>query len=476
MAAPDNFQLATTAIQNGNLHLFQDIPDKLEHQERLYFFKAKDTQGNILLHAAVSAKRVEITKVILDAVSGLSTVRSTCGKVKHVLRLAKEWQNEPNVVMLLEQRDNEGRTPLHICALQRDAEMLRLLLHSVGSTQTLEDLLLIRDKQNFSVLHSAAKVGYVKVIQNLFSFATNLNIGMLLVENKKDEQTPLHCAISHGNMELFKYLLSLLSKEQAEQIICGTFANQLKMPKLVECALSGCTWQSLDNLSNVLDLCYTRHAQTTFFKIKDENGNTLLHHMGYRYCLVEEIVKLILRYIDVADRATIIRSMNNIGHTVLHTFVYIREGALLISAVFGKDRVENMIQCLNTFSNEGTSALWRVALTVAPYSRRTPDELGAKLGAFFSRFDLGDAMIMLLFYFQHSVHASKFLEVVFSCYFSKLPKSVPADHHKHIDKFKDLIGRLYRSEKGENNEPTILRILDILTLVLHTGLFIRSFI
>ena len=211
MAAPDNFQLAMTAIQNGNLHLFQDIPDKLEHQERLNFFKAKDTQGNILLHAAVSAKRVEITKVILDAVSGLSTVRSTCGKVKHVLRLAKEWQNEPNVVMLLEQRDNEGRTPLHICALQRDAEMLRLLLHSVGSTQTLEDLLLIRDKQNFSVLHSAAKVGYVKVIQNLFSFATNLNIGMLLVENKKDEQTPLHCAISHGNMELFKYLLSLLS-------------------------------------------------------------------------------------------------------------------------------------------------------------------------------------------------------------------------------------------------------------------------
>ena len=84
-------------------------------------------------------------------------------------------------------------------------------------------------------------------------------------------------------------------------------------------------------------------------------------------------------------------------------------------------------------------------------------------------------MIMLLFYFQHSVHASKFLEVVFSCYFSKLPKSVPADHHKHIDKFKDLIGRLYRSEKGENNEPTILRILDILTLVLHTGLFIRIF-
>ena len=184
----------------------------------------------------------------------------------------------------------------------------------------LEDLLMLRDQKNFSVLHSAAKVEGVKFVRTLFDLATNLNLEKLLIENKKDEQTPLHCAISHRNMELFKYYLTLLSEEQAEKIVCGTFADQLKMPKLVVCALNGCTQQSMDNLSNVLDLCYTRHAQTTFFKIKDKNGNTLLHHMGYGCYLVEEIVKLILRYIDVSDRATIIRSMNNIGHTVLHTF------------------------------------------------------------------------------------------------------------------------------------------------------------
>ena len=57
----DNFELATAAIQDGNLYQFQDITDKLEHQARLHFLKAKDTQGKTLLHAAVSAKRVEIT-------------------------------------------------------------------------------------------------------------------------------------------------------------------------------------------------------------------------------------------------------------------------------------------------------------------------------------------------------------------------------------------------------------------------------
>ena len=93
------------------------------------------------------------------------------------------------------------------------------------------------------------------------------------------------------------------------------------MPKLVECALKGCTWQSLDNLSNVSDLCYTRHTQTTFFKIKDTNGNTLLHKIGNRSYFVKEMVKLILRYIDVDDRATVISSLNKIGHTVVHTFV-----------------------------------------------------------------------------------------------------------------------------------------------------------
>ena len=225
--------------------------------------------------------------------------------------------------------------------------------------------------------------------------------------------------------------MSLLSKEQAEKIICGTFTDQLKMPQLVECALKGCTRQSLDNLSNVLDLCYTRHVQATFFKIQDMNGNTLLHKMGYRYYFVKEMVKLILRYIDVDDRATIISTRNKIGHTVVHTFVYLDDGPQLINAVFGKDRVENMIKCLNNFSNEGTSALWRVALTAATKLFGGSPELGA----LFSRFDLGDAMIMLLFYFQHSVHAPKFLEAVINCYFSKLPKSVPADHCKHIGTF-----------------------------------------
>ena len=150
---------------------------------------------------------------------------------------------------------------------------------------------------------------------------------------------------------------------------------------------------------------------------------------------------------------------------MVHTFVYLHDGPQLINAVFGKDRVENMIKCLNTFSNEGTSALWRVALTAATRF------FAPELVELFSRFDLGDAIIMLLFYFQHSVHAPKFLEAVINCYFSKLPKSVPVDHRKHIDTFKDLIGQLYSSDRGKNNEPTILCILDILKLVLNTGLF-----
>ena len=112
MATPDNFQLATAAIQDGDLHQFQDITDKLEHQERLNFFKAKDTQGNTLLHAAVSAKRVEITCVILNAVSGLATVKSAFGE-------SKEWQNAPNVVMLLEQRDDRVYTTAYICSSRR---------------------------------------------------------------------------------------------------------------------------------------------------------------------------------------------------------------------------------------------------------------------------------------------------------------------------------------------------------------------
>ena len=86
--------------------------------------------------------------------SGLSRARSSFGE-------SKELQNAPNVVMLLEQRDYEGRTPLHICALQGDAEISSLLLHSVGSTETLEELFMIRDKKEFSVLHSTAKVGCV---------------------------------------------------------------------------------------------------------------------------------------------------------------------------------------------------------------------------------------------------------------------------------------------------------------------------
>lgn len=458
----DRFKESVDALTRKDTHQFTQIIESLHDHEKLLLFCATDSAGNTLLHLAVNRRNEEITSYIISAALSLwgRKDKKDCANEKSD---GSDISNQHILVKLIELQNNEGNTPLHLSANNGNTTLLRLLLPSVGNLSTLKDPFILRNNKDLSPLHISAEKGDKEFMQMVFKFRNKegqcLDVDELLIQNRKGRATPLHCAVRRGKVVLFRFLLGLLNSEQAEKILRTAYADERRLPGLVDCAIADHS-RNTDTLMAILDL-YPRHAQTTFLNIKDCNGNTMLHKLGYAFCLVDPLVKLVSKYIVPEDIVESISSRNKIGHSVVHTFGYLQQGWRFIDAVFHRESVETMIECLNTFSNEGTSPFRRLLLEAYGFKNRLSNVL--------ARYGMTDIMMMLVMYEKpYSNENLAIMWAVLECFFEN-SQLLPSNQQPLVERSKVLIRQYYDITPNDTHSSVLVQLLDQLKLIVESG-------
>merc|ERR1740128_811356 len=175
-----------------------------EMREAYKLLSSLDDDGNNVLHSGV--------------------VRGDLELVEHVLELADRLE----IKHMVEERNSEGHTPLHLAIINRDQHALRLLvkagaslstkdragnssLHLAIPTRSLSVLVFILNShinasipnnQGLFPLHMAVKAGWMEGVAGLVKGGEEVDAVELLAG-----RTPLHLALELGNIPVAKLLI-----------------------------------------------------------------------------------------------------------------------------------------------------------------------------------------------------------------------------------------------------------------------------
>jgi len=192
------------------------------------FIEAKNRFGETALYLAVGFKFLSTIAILLDAGSTVDTADCngkpllhntiSLGSEKSFIQtvLAKEsaaetrrrpvHMKEPASLMEvfrfllgkgvnIEAKDNDGRTLLHLAAIERKLDILQLLLQSGAKIDA-------KDNDGKTPLHCAGRYGSAsEIIDELVKNGAKLN------ERDDDGNTPLHSAVMSKDAEVFECLL-----------------------------------------------------------------------------------------------------------------------------------------------------------------------------------------------------------------------------------------------------------------------------
>ncbi len=186
----------------------------------------RDTYGNTLLHIASEAGDVEAVKMLLDVISDVENDRGATplhvaanGEVARLL-IKYVYINEKDrdgrtplhyaalsgrldvVKVLIEQEDifidatdNEGNTPLMLALKERHIQVAKLLIESGA-------IINIRNNNGDTPLHFAVLIGDAELVRMMLERGADVNA------QNADGDTPLHVAVRRGYVEIVKLLLS----------------------------------------------------------------------------------------------------------------------------------------------------------------------------------------------------------------------------------------------------------------------------
>ena len=99
---------------------------------------------------------------------------------------------------LLEVRDINGRTPLHLAVYSGNEDSVKALLEHKGSSKIIN----VKDKVGYTPLHWAAYYGHAEIAAQLLQHNADLN------GKRYDKLTPLHLAAWKGHEETIKLLIA----------------------------------------------------------------------------------------------------------------------------------------------------------------------------------------------------------------------------------------------------------------------------
>jgi lysosomal acid lipase/cholesteryl ester hydrolase len=120
----------------------------------------------------------------------------------------------------LQQRDNSGKTVLHLATIQNNYELVRYILTSMEQKVTSDkDPLTLslydQDNNGYNALHFAACVGSSKIAERLITNPLNTSPERLLCAESKDGKIPYFLAVMEHHMDV----AALLSDQMAVDLI-----------------------------------------------------------------------------------------------------------------------------------------------------------------------------------------------------------------------------------------------------------------
>jgi ankyrin repeat protein len=294
------------AAMTGNMELLQ------YESFSQYDFNARDWRNRIPLHYAIMAGKTEVVVHLIDHEG--AEINSTDCFGYNAITIAAEVGNLEILKLLIDKGghivdDRNGYPPLLIALQRNKIDFFNSFLSSTPQAHSWS-------KNDSTLLHYAAQLGYSKVIDSLVADFADLNANA----SDKYGYTPLHYAVLHGHVGATKVLLKTRGVEVQKKtgsglttLFLGIHYGQRATVELVwEAAAVGnpkLGEELDDNQSNALHLAAKHsHIELVQFFLEKRVSRIALDRDGKKAqdlasgMKKDDIVNLIMNWKDPAEK------------------------------------------------------------------------------------------------------------------------------------------------------------------------------
>jgi len=241
--------------------LFQLEPEYIEKLIKGKTLESKWTP----LHIAASKGHLECAQLILsfgvksiinekDYKGFTALLMASCNGYKDIVELLLNYDADPSIPV------NDGRTPLHYAAHNKNPEIVKLILDArqkPAADLWDDDPLFMVNKSKCSALHESTIMGDFESTKLLVEAGADINL------TSRDGSTPLTSAIMRGHIDIIKYLLEQPNIDILTPTMFG-FTPLISAASKAQNDIVKLLLREKDLIQNML--------------YRDNDGSTALHH------------------------------------------------------------------------------------------------------------------------------------------------------------------------------------------------------
>ncbi|KAA8525042.1 hypothetical protein F0562_011464 [Nyssa sinensis] len=255
--SPQKNTILHIAASRGHDHLVGPI-----HGRCPYHFNSKNSTGDLPLHLAASSGHLSTVKCLISNI-GTGFVSSTC---RNSMLIEKE------VKFILEQKNTEDNTPLHLALKNRHKEVSGFLFNQ--NKQVLCRL----NKEEKSPLYMAVEAGYLDLVKGMMKYLSVIDD----LDQMMTGKSILHAAIKTRNKEVLELLLSYRLRVMALVVENGmtplSFAASIDSIELLNRRGQNILHiAAMNGKANVVSHMLKVPELENLINGRDKKGNTPLH-------------------------------------------------------------------------------------------------------------------------------------------------------------------------------------------------------